>query len=876
MCKRLFCLALILSLLAGFALPALAEVTAQKLSISTVEEFLAFAENCRMDTYSQNLTVELKESIDLSGISFEAIPVFSGTFDGKGHTISGLSITSSGSDLGLFRYLTATAEVRNLAVRGVVQPGGSQKHIGGIAGRNEGRILACSFTGTVSGKEYVGGIAGVNMVTGIIEYCRANGEIYGSHFVGGVAGENAGVIRGSANNGKINTKPQQNDVGFSDITMDTLTNTELSNMATDVGGIAGISSGVIRDCKNLGDVGYRYMSYNIGGIAGTQSGYITGCENLGSVQGRKEIGGIVGQMEPSAVITYSKDTLQILQEQLGELSVLVDRAAGNAQTNAGQVGGQIALLQEQIKAAQSAVDSLLPDSSGSAPDADTTIAALNTLASSLNAMSVTLSSILAAGKNTTNGLSDDIKVIAGKIAVMEEIMAGSTGNIGGSFSDASDRDTDETLTGKVENCTNYGVVIADLNVGGIAGAMAVENDLDISEDWEQSGETSLFFKSELRAVIRNCTNYGVVSAKKQNAGGIVGWQSMGLVKSSTNTGMLISPTASCVGGISGLSAGFIRSSYARCQITASTNAGGIAGKGSIATDCIAMVKLVDCKEKAGAILGEAGQTEEENPISGNYYLLIGKDIGAIDGINYAGKAESIALDKLMGMEALPLVFRYVLVLFIQEDGEIIQLPVSTGGALDQTKIPSVTKKTGHTGTWEGLEKADLDHILFDMTFMPVYTPHSSVIATEKTRENGLPILLLEGTFTEGVSVSVAKTKRTPKLGDRESLLECWSITASEGGRTARFLLPADESGSDVKLYATNAQGDWREVSFTQNGSYLVFALWPSDTHFALVAVEPNVMPWVVGGIGAAVAVAVCAVFVIVRKKRAKSAVCVSQ
>ena len=123
---------------------------------------------------------------------------------------------------------------------------------------------------------------------------------------------------------------------------------------------------------------------------------------------------------------------------------------------------------------------------------------------------------------------------------------------------------------------------------------------------------------------------------------------------------------------------------------------------------------------------------------------------------------------------------------------------------------------------------------------------------------------------------MAKTKRTPKLGDRESLLECWSITASEGGRTARFLLPADESGSDVKLYATNAQGDWREVSFAQNGSYLVFALWPSDTHFALVAVEPNIMPWVIAGIGAVMVIVLCAVFVVVRKKRTKFAVCVSQ
>ena len=157
-------------------------------------------------------------------------------------------------------------------------------------------------------------------------------------------GENAGVIRSCVNNAAVNAAAGQNAVELEDITMETLTGAEASNTVTDIGGIAGFSSGVIRSCENHGQIGYRHMGYNIGGIAGTQSGTVIDCENSGNVQGRKEVGGIVGQMEPSAVITYSKDTLQILQEQLGELSVLADKAAGNAQTNAGKVGGQIGLL----------------------------------------------------------------------------------------------------------------------------------------------------------------------------------------------------------------------------------------------------------------------------------------------------------------------------------------------------------------------------------------------------------------------------------------------------------------------------------------------------------------------------------------------------
>ena len=165
----------------------------------------------------------------------------------------------------------------------------------------------------------------------------------------------------------------------------------------------------------------------------------------------------------------------------------------------------------------------------------------------------TLSSITAATKTTANSLSRDINAISGQIGKMETTLDTASENLGGSIMDISDQDTDETLTGKVENCVNYGAVLADLNAGGIAGAMAIENDMDILEDWEQSGEESLNFESQLRVVILNCENKASVTARKQNAGGITGWQAMGLVKNSTNTGKLDCDGADYVGGISGLS-----------------------------------------------------------------------------------------------------------------------------------------------------------------------------------------------------------------------------------------------------------------------------------------------------------------------------------
>lgn len=867
--KAVLCLCMCLALALTMALPAFAEESDNHLSISTVEEFLTFAKNCRLDSYSQGLMVTLENNLDLSGVDFTPIPIFSGSFDGNGHIISGVSITTDGSVQGLFRYLTTTAVVQNLTIGGDILPDGSRNRIGAIAGHNLGQIRYCGFTGTISGSDYVGGIVGTNGVTGIIENCLVRGNVHGDHFVGGIAGENMGVVRNCTNEGAINTTPQQNSIEISDITMDTLTNTEAANTVTDIGGITGISTGVIRDCKNLGDVGYKHMGYNIGGIAGTQSGYIVGCENKGNIQGRKEVGGIVGQAEPTSIIDYSEDTLQTLRGQLGELSGLVNKASSNAQANASQITGQIGVLESQTQAAQGAVDALIPDQSNpEIPDPDTTLAAYNTLSSNLNAMPGTLRSITAATKTTANSLSSDLNAISGQIGKMETTIDSASENLGGSIVDISDQDTEDILTGKLENCVNYGAILADLNAGGIAGAMAMENDLDILEDWEQSGEESLNFESQMRVVILNCENKATVTARKQNAGGITGWQAMGLIKSSTNTGKLDCDGADYVGGISGLSTGYIRHNFAKCEMVAGSFAGGIAGSGTIVTDCLAQVKSSTSSENAGAILGAISETDTEDPISGNYYLVVDEDHGGIDGISYSGLAESIELDAMLAVEDLPAIFESVTVRFAIPEGELIEIQLPSGSALDADLIPSVPKKNGQAGRWDGIEDASLDHVLFDLRFEAVYTAYAGVIASETTRESDLPLLLLEGSFANAATVRIERSAVAPTLEEKEILLEAWHIAASEAGSKARFLLPEDTQLENVKLLVSAEDDNWTETTFVKDGSYLVFSVTSAELYIALVEAPFQITVWMI--VAAAVVVLVPIPIIIVAKKKKKA------
>ena len=314
------CIGLLLVLCLALTPVYAGEEETAALVISTADQLLAFAENCRLDSYSQGLSVRLDADLDLTGVDWEGIPVFCGDFDGGGHTITGLSVTGDGLQKGLFRTLTETARVHDLNLQGTVAPQGSRSQVGGIAGVSAGQITDCTFEGTVSGVDAVGGIVGCSQVTGLVENCRVSGSVSGSHFVGGVTGVNTGVVRSCTNEAAVNTTEQQNQVALSDVTLETLTGAESLNNATDVGGVTGVNTGVVRSCENRGDVGYRQMGYNVGGIAGSQSGYLADCVNRGTVQGRKEVGGIVGQLEPVTRVDYSEDALQMLQGGAGQVA----------------------------------------------------------------------------------------------------------------------------------------------------------------------------------------------------------------------------------------------------------------------------------------------------------------------------------------------------------------------------------------------------------------------------------------------------------------------------------------------------------------------------------------------------------------------------
>ncbi|MBR6607767.1 MAG: hypothetical protein IKK98_03785 [Oscillospiraceae bacterium] len=913
-------LALVLTLFltgTAFAAPAAAQpqetALTHSVKISSPQDLLRFAESCRIDSFSRNLEVSLEQDIDLTGVDFKGIPVFCGTFRGNNHTISGLSLTGEGSVQGLFRYLTKTAVVESLTVKGPVTPVGSRSTVGGIAGENAGQILICGFSGNVSGAEQVGGLVGRNTVSGLIEGCRVLGEVYGDHFVGGAAGENAGVIRRCTNRAKINTAPQQNEVELSDITIESLTDSESANTVTDIGGIAGTSTGVIRGCKNAGDVGYRHMGYNIGGIAGTQSGTVIDCENSGNVQGRKEVGGIVGQMEPASRIIFEEDTLQILERQLNALSGTVNQTVSSVQTGAQEVRGEVNELKHHVDAAGDAVETLtdevgtyveelgkidwsellpepeLPQLPGEGeepdidldlpeadlggielPDSDRLIAASNGLSSSLSRMTASLWDINETTQSAFGSLSNDLYRVQDQLDAMRATLGNAAETTGGSVADVSDQDTPEDLTGKVQSCLNRGSVLADVNAGGIAGAMAMENDLDPEDDWDIVGDNSLNFESELRAVILSCRNEGTVTVRRQNGGGIAGWQSLGLVKDCLNTGTADCGGAQYVGGIVGQASGFVRHNHVKCRVRGAALVGGIAGSASTVTDCHAIVLIEDAVEKAGAILGQRQQTDREEPIKENYYLAVDADHGAIDGISYEGLAQSLTRLQFFALDDTPEEMRTVTVRFVYESGAERRIYLRPGDDLLYSQIPSIPQREGHNAYWEGLDEANLVDVTFDMTFHAVYADYDGVLQSDLCDDAGRPVLLVQGSFSPAARLTVSPSAVSPQLSEKQSLLQSWSVQLSEGEKAEKVRLqkPSQEENAALLLFTAAADGSWQQTDYTVSGSYLIFAPAGNNSIIALVSErEAPLLPAVLAAAAGALVLLILAGQLMRRKKK---------
>ncbi|MDE6213667.1 MAG: hypothetical protein K2M70_09380, partial [Lachnospiraceae bacterium] len=242
------------------------------------------------------------------------------------------------------------------------------------------------------------------------------------------------------------------------------------------------------------------------------------------------------------------------------------------------------------------------------------------------------------------------------------------------YEDESQENAEESIDATVADCTNSGIVEADLNVSGIVGTMAIEYDFDLESDITGLDDARANSTFLTKCVLRQNVNQANVKAQKSYVGGVCGLQEMGMVLRCENYGRIESITGDYVGGIVGQSLSHIRQSYAKCTVLGGEYVAGIVGYGNGIANCCAMVKVKEATAFSGAI---AGKTVNEAEIADNYF--VSDEIAGIDRISYSGKAEPTSYETLLQMEGIPANFRRMKITFYADEEEVGVVECAYGG-----------------------------------------------------------------------------------------------------------------------------------------------------------------------------------------------------
>ncbi|MBO5556582.1 MAG: hypothetical protein J5927_05305, partial [Oscillospiraceae bacterium] len=560
--KRMLALLLVL-LLTLTLLPVLAFADEDVTEIATGADFVRFAQGCALESFSKGRRFALAADIDLTGLDYEPAAYFVGSLDGQNHTIRGLTITGEGSRLGLFRQIGPEGVIENLLVQGTVTPGGSQEYIGGIAGVNEGTIRSSGFAGEISGIRAVGGVAGHNTLTGGLRSCAFNGSVTGEQQTGGVAGFNEGLITNCDSQGQVNTTAitPQGELHFDLASFSQEDFVDLS----DIGGIAGENTALVENSRNRAAVGYRYTGYNVGGVVGKNSGFVDDCVNLGAVEGRRDVGGAVGQSIPYAAWEFTTESVQELQSAISYMQYLLGRAGDDAENGRNDVYGQLQRMNGFSLQAVKALEVLA--GAGGSVSWDGAAGGISWAGGDTGELSKALNDMyaqslsLADSVGTTAGyLSTDVRDISNQMGYIMNLLFSLVNGAGEVSITRRDLSLDEAYkhdVGAVARCRNEGSVRAETNAGGLVGTVGFEISFDMEDQLNASGFLSTHAEQSLFAAIRACENRGDVSARSDNAGGLVGRMDVGAVVDGTGTGRIVSQNGDYVGGIAGTSQGTV-------------------------------------------------------------------------------------------------------------------------------------------------------------------------------------------------------------------------------------------------------------------------------------------------------------------------------
>ncbi|TCT01741.1 MBG domain-containing protein, partial [Aquabacter spiritensis] len=467
---------------------------------------------------------------------------FWGSFDGRNHAITGLTITRTVDEAGLFGAIEEATVVKNLVLTG----------------------------GTVTGTSHVGALVGKNY--GIVENVHSSVDVTGAEYeIGGLVGRSEGTISNSSASGTVSSQQDKTGglVGYAGGTItDSFATGAVTGAIADpgyynTGGLVGYSSATITGSYATGAVsGGGY----VGGLAGTNANFITSSYATGSVSGNGVVGGLVGGSEGAIDVSYATGAVSAIQDAAGGL---VGRATGGSVSNSyamgtvtsdGNTGGLIG-------------DNRVTVSGSHAAGAVTGTAAVGGLiGTNTENVSNSYASGAVTGTSSVGGLigwlEADGRTISGTSATGAVTLTG-TGNYAGGLIGYSlfvASIVDSSATGAVTSGGNY--------VGGLVGRL--EEDGEISRSYASgtvSGANTVGgLVGATDGIITDSFALGSVAATSGKAGGLVG-ESLGSLLRVYAAGATTGGTGTA-GGLVGYNDGAIQNSYWDSASTGSSDAAG--------------------------------------------------------------------------------------------------------------------------------------------------------------------------------------------------------------------------------------------------------------------------------------------------------------
>ena len=561
---------------------------------------------------------------------------FSGSFDGLGHTISGLTINLPAAfNVGLFGYTSAGSIVQNVGLLGGSVAGGGDT--GELVGNLGGALSNSYATGDVTGTggSQIGGLVGLNS-TGTIGNSYAAGTVTGGSNVGGLVGSSYGAISNSHATGAVTGTGNAvgglvgNNYGAP------ISNSYASGNIAGVGyvgGLVGQGGGVITNSYAMGSV--TGSSYDVGGLVGSQYGSISTSHATGNVTGNTNVGGLVGYNNGGSLVTTSFATGAVTGagNGAGNVGGLVGNNYGGAislshatgtvtGTASSSVGGLVGLnyggatittsYATGVVAGETNVGGLAGSNSGTITSSDAT--------GNVSSTNVTAGGLVGNNPGGTISNSYATGTVTGSSYVGGLVGFGS-GTISNSYATGAVTSGGSSVGGLV-GIYQSGTISASDATGSVSGG-----GLDIGGLVGNSAGGSI---SDSYAT-------GNVTGMGSATGGLVGYNGNGLISGSFASGIVQGATDT--GGLVGKNYGTVDTSYASASTTGTNNVGGLVGFNHATVANSYANNTVNGSFVVGGLVGyNYGGTISNSNASGSVTSASGR-VGGLAGNNYGGNAQ---------------------------------------------------------------------------------------------------------------------------------------------------------------------------------------------------------------------------------------------